>query len=465
MRKLIIANVHSVRVTLTVLASLVLIFNALLITPNIAKAKGDDIVSIKFVRIAQTGDDPPGITGPLTGFGTTFSLFDSRRNGPAIDATRGVLFVGRDAAVPAGSSNNSGVFLGNGNELFTIANNALNPPGGVGTLVNFSEPGLSSTGIVFNGRDASFRSGIFAEPFGILSLRSITQFFDEIPGFNLRFNSVQDLNVSGTHVAFKSTYVVGTSDVRWGIHAGRIIKIGVSIAPDLYTVALTGDDPPGIVGPFYPLGYLSHTNSGPVVVFSAQDEELNSGIFKAGFPIGRLGSTPPRKIQTLLSTGDPLPGSLGNFIAASNLDMYDSEISFWALGSTGRVGVCAMNTQNGSIRKIAEQYEESPGLMGPFEQFSATAISDSRVAFFARDADMNQGVFVSVDGNLRVIVDSFSTLDGKRVSEINFVEQGLHVNSMAFAVKFTDGSQAIYRADLESGKIKKEKKSAFPTLM
>lgn len=460
MRRLFISNAHSVRITLTGLALLALIFNALLITPEAAKAKGDDIVSIKFVRIAKTGDDPPGIaTGPLTGFGSTLSLFDSTRNGPAIDEARRVVFVGRDATIPATSFNSSGVFLGNGTQLFTIADRSLNPPGGVGNLIDFEEPDVSSAGVVFQGRDASFRTGIFADPGGILSLRPVAQFFDEIPGFNLRFNSVNDLNVSGTYVAFKSTYLVGTSDLRWGIHVGRIIKIGVPLTPDLYTVVLTADDPPGIVGPIYPRGYLSHTNSGPLVAFSAQDENLNSGIFTGSFPIGRLGSTPPRKLQTLISTYDPLPGSLGSFVAATNLDMYDSEISFWALGSTGRVGICAINTKNRSVRKIAEQYEDAPGPVGQFEAFWSSAISDSLVAFFAKDSAGNQGLFVSVDGNLRVIVDSFSTLGGKRVSEINFVEQGLHGTSLAFAVKFTDGSQAIYRADLELGKIKKEKKN------
>jgi hypothetical protein len=176
------------------------------------------------------------------------------------------------------------------------------------------------------------------------------------------------------------------------------------------------------------------------------------------FPIGRIGSTPPRKLQTIISTGDPLPRSLGNFIAALNLDMYGSEISFGVFGSTGRTGVCAINTQNRNIRKIAEQYEDAPGPMGTFDQFRSAAISDSLVAFSATDSSGNQGLFVSLDGNLHVIVDSFSTLNGKRVSEINFVEQGLHGTTLAFADKFTDGSQAIYRADLELGKIKKGEK-------
>lgn len=459
MRKTIPPKAWSARIRLAGLAVLALISNALLITPEAAKAKGDDIVSINFVRIAQTSDDPPGITGPLTSFGTSASFFDSTVRGPAIDEARRVVFVGRDAAVPATSSNASGVFLGDGTQLFTIADRSLNPPGVVGNLVGFDEPDISSAGVVFNGRDASFRSGIFAELGGILGMRSVAQFFDEIPGFNLRFNSVDDPNLSGTFAAFRSTYLVGPSDLGWGLHVGRIVRIGVSIAPDLYTVVLTGDDPPGIVGPFYPLGYLSHTNSGPLVAFSAQDEEFNSGIFTGSFPIGRIGSTPPRKLQTIVSTGDPLPGSLGGFLAALNLDMYDTEVSFWAFGSTGRVGVCTVNVNNRNVRRIAEQYEDAPGQMDQFEQFQATAISDSLVAFSARDSAGHQGLFVSVGENLRLIVDSFSTLDGKQVSEINFVEQGLNGTSLAFAVKFTDGSEAVYRADLELGKIKKGKKN------
>jgi hypothetical protein len=457
MRKPTTSKTQSIRITLTGLALLGVMFNALLITPEAAKAKGDDVVSINFVGIAQRGDDPPGITGPLLSFGTSTTFFDSTVRGPAIDEARRVIFVGRDATVPATSFSASGVFLGDGTQLFTIADRNLNPPGVVGNLIGFEEPDLSSAGIVFTGRDASGRMGIFADPGGILSLRPVAQIFDEIPGFNLSFNTVDEPNVSGTFVSFKSTYVVGTSDLGWGIHVGRIITFGVSISPDLYTVVLTGDDPPGIVGPFYPLGYLSHTNSGPLVAFSAQDEELNSGIFTGSFPIGRIGSTPPRKLQTIISTGDPLPGSLGSFLAALNLDMYDSEVSFWVLGSTGRTGVCTINIKNGSVSKIAEQFEDAPGPMGYFDQFQATAISDSLVAFSASDAAGNQGLFVSVDGNLRVIVDSFTTLDGKTVSEINFVEQGLSGTSLAFAVKFTDGSEAIYRADLEIGKIKKGK--------
>lgn len=459
MRKLIISNVHSVRITLIGLALLAWIFNALLISPEAAKAKGDDVVSVNFVRIARTGDDPPGMTGPLTSFGTTASLFDCVVHGPAVDDARRVVFAARDAAVPATSSNASGVFLGNGTQLFTIADRSLNPPGFVEKLIDFKEPNVASAGVVYYGRDASFRTGIFEEPGGILNLTSVAQFFDPIPGFDLRFNSVDDPNFSRTYVAFRSTYLVGPAELGWGIHVGHVIKYGPSITPDLYTVVLMGDDPPGIVGPFDRLGYFSHTSSGPTVAFSAHDEEFNGGIFTGSFPIGRIGSTPPRKLQTIISTGDPLPGSLGSFLAALNLDMYDSDVSFWALGSTNRIGVFVVNTKSRSVRKIAEQFEDAPGPMGQFDDFWGTAISDSLVAFFAKDTAGNQGLFVSVDGNLRVIVDSFSTLGGKRVSEINFVEQALSGTSLAFAVKFTDGSEAIYRADLELGKIKKEKKN------
>jgi hypothetical protein len=294
-----------------------------------------EIISRQLVRIAQTGDAPPGGTGAVTSFDIVRGNAITQSNAPAVHETRRVVFVGRDASNPLNSFFNSGIFMGEGYGFITVADSFTNPLGIVGNLANFTDPAISPFGVVFSGLDASFRGGIFTDPTGATLLRSLAQAGDEIPipGSNDTFNGVGAATISGVYVVHSGTFPVGIGG-KEGIFVAKTITNFGSIAPNRYAVAITGDDPPGPVGPLALFGgFDALANSGATVVFTARDADYNNGIFVGSFPIGPRLSPPQRRLRTIISTGDPLPGTNGNFFTtglAGCLDLDGQELVFRA---------------------------------------------------------------------------------------------------------------------------------------
>jgi hypothetical protein len=465
-------NLTSIRVHLHCLVLLSLLLSAFSIVPKTTQAAAD-ISFVSFNRLAATGDDPPGMTGAFTDFDIfRYNIgFPIQINAPAIGESGRVAFVGRDAALPVDSVFNSGIFTADGvnitdfgivrndrtnitaanlsrnsTQIFTAADRADNAPGNVGNFVSFSEPGISGAGVAFRGRDSIFRSGIFVRLGGILGLTSVAQFGDSVPGFDDTFNSVSSPNISGNIVAFEGNFPAGVADKR-GIFFGTAVRFSLlPITPTRLTIAVTGDDPPGSVGPLVDFGggVDNVTNLRSTVVFRGQDADFNDGIFMGGFQL----RAQVRNLQTVVSEGDALPGLDGSFTGSQGLDLNETKLVFRAFSTAFDEGIFAADLETGSIVKIAKKFEEAPGSVGQFAVFESSAVSDSMVAFTARDAGGNQGLYVSIDDRLTKIADTFDTLNRKRIAAITFGAQGLDGTSLAFGVTFADGSQAVYRADL-----------------
>ena len=130
-------------------------------------------LTVTFVRIAQTGDDPPGLTGPLTDFDAFCSGSPLQSLAPSVDVNGRVTFTGVDTVSPPCLSPAAGVFLGTGDgTLTTVVDRSTDPPGTVGSFANFEAPAVGPYGVAFYGRDASFVSGIFTDPTGPISLKT-----------------------------------------------------------------------------------------------------------------------------------------------------------------------------------------------------------------------------------------------------------------------------------------------------
>ena len=457
MTKHCLPNVRPVRAPLAALTFFAVVCGALSFAPQSA-AKSVNVVKVNFVRIAATGDDPPGATGPFTGFDIVSQGFTIQINAPALDETGRVAFVGRDGNTPSGR----GVYIGHGPQIVTIADRSDDAPGLVGPYTFFREPAISPFGVVFQGGDAFFRTGIFADPTGSLGLRPIAQFFDRLPGSTDTFNFVSHPNISGVYIAFWGNFPAGVAD-KEGVFVGRTIRTSGSIVPDLFLVAATGDDPAGPVGPIDSFGIFdSITNSGSLAAFVATDANFNDGIFVGSFPVGSALVPPRRNFRPVLSEGDPLPGGFGPLFAPDFIDIDGPELAFhdYSLsGSNFEQGIFVVDIQSRKVRTVVATPHDPPGRVGPIgDQGMIPAISESMVAFVATDAAGNAGLFINIEGALHLIVDTFGTIDGKRVSHISFGAQGLNGPSAAFGVQFTDGSQAVYRADLTVEKQKKPKK-------
>jgi len=423
-----------------------------------AQAAGS--TSVTFVPIAKTGDDPPGITGPFTDFD---SFYNGQGSGwpPSVDTDGQVVFVGVDTVAPPPLSPSSGVFLGAGpGTVSTVMDRSGDPPGYVGTFANFESAVDGPGGVAFYGRDASFFSGIFAKYASgptSLSFKTVASTGVRVPATQTTFNGVHDPNIFLTYIAFDGDFPDGIANQN-GIFIGDTFKPAGSTLPSLFAVAMTGDDPPGVVGPFV------YGLSSPVVIgyygaaaFTGHDANFNQGIFLGAYDV--TAPPPNRVITTVISSGDALPGSAGQFIGTlSSLGSDGENIAFSAQGTNGP-GAYVYSTTSASFRKIAQLGDKAPGRVGAFTSFGNVAVSGTLAAFSATDAAGNNGLFLSVSGQTVDIVDNFTMLNGKRVSAVSFGRQGLalHANStppvnptahLAFAVLFTDGTQGIYRADV-----------------
>jgi hypothetical protein len=404
---------------------------------------------VTFVRIAQTGDDPPGVTGPFTDFDTFCNGSPLQNLAPSVDVYGRVVFAGVDTVAPPCLSAAAGVFIGIGTgTLGTVKDRTDDPPGNVSTFANLAAPVIGPYGIVFYGRDSSFRSGIFtlfvSGPTS-LAFKTVAATDRQVPETTAQFNGVSDPRIFNNLIAFDGDYPAGVGDQK-GIFIGDTFKYAGSLLPPLFAVAMTGDDPPGVVGPFSRVpGPTS-----PVVIgsdgsaaFIGNDADFNYGIFQGTYD---FSGPPNRIITTLISSGDPLPGSAGQFIFAQWLGSDGEQVAFSGIGTSGS-GAYVYSTASASLQKIAESGEAAPGLIGAYANFEYVAVFGKLTAFTATDAAGNRGLFLNISGQTFDVLNNFRTLDGKLVSSICFGAQGLSGRHLAFAVLFADGSQGIYRAD------------------
>ena len=68
--------------------------------------------------------------------------------------------------------------------------------------------------------------------------------------------------------------------------------------------------------------------------------------------------------------------------------------------------------------------------------------------FTATLSNGRQSVFVERLGEVSVVATTANPLDGKAVTSFEIGADGLSGSSAAFKVNFTDGSKAIYRAEM-----------------
>src|ERR1700686_2561268 len=272
------------------------------------QADGQVLVTpLIFFRIAQTGETPPGGTGPFTGFQAFCNGTPLQKLAPSVDADGQVVFVGEDTAPPPCVSG-SGVFLGSGpGPLSTVIDRSVNPPGIVSTFADFEEPVVGPYGVAFWGRDSSFLNGIFARFVGVgVVLKTVAATYSQVPGTTSTFNGVDDPRIFNNLIAFDGRFPAGVGNQE-GIFIGDTSTFGGSLLPPLFAVAMTGDDPPGVVGPFSSLPGGQGLTS-PVVIgdqgsaaFIGNDANFNYGIFQGTYDII---APPNRIITTLISSGD-----------------------------------------------------------------------------------------------------------------------------------------------------------------
>jgi hypothetical protein len=428
---------------------------AILLLGTASLATAADLASVSFVRIAQTGDDPPGSTGPLTGFDIQIFGLPNQGNAPAVDETRRVVFVGRDFPLTT-TTPNSGVFGGSGNGVSVIADRSTPGPFPPQPLIYFSEPALTPFGTTFYAADALFRSMIYVRGAAAIGSKILAKSFDPVPSASPEiFNGVSGSTMSGVYISFGGDFPAGSA-ARSGLFTGRVFApSSATIVPELFAVALSGDDPPGPVGPFDRISFCCGrrwSNCGASTAFAASDTNFNDGVFIGSFTISPTLLLRParRTFRTVISEGDQLPNAGGSFTSAGGISYDCSHVLFTAANTGNQWGVYQADLATGVISPVVRQGQAAPSPIGTFDNYSALGVLSNAgfTVIYARTFAPEQAIFVKGSGPLRKVVGTGDRLDGKRISLITFGPAGVAGTTLAFGVEFTDGTQGIYRADL-----------------
>ncbi len=349
-----------------------------------------------------------------------------------------------------------------------IADTGTAVPGGAGNFSTLGSPSLGAAGLVFSGRDAASRKGVYAFVDGNLTTLADTA-SSVLAGDGL-FTDFGDLPTAGAaDMAFR-----GLSATQDGIYAGR---------PGMLTAVADRNAPiPGGAGNFT----------------SFSDPRINHALaFLGGGSGGQQGiyAWSSGLLALVADKNTPMPGTAGNFAFFGSYPATDgTEVVF--RGSGLRKGIYLF--REGVISVVADSATAVPGGEGTFAVFGEPLTKGGQVVFQGRNNNGHQGIFLSSGGVLQPLVDVntpipgggenflfFGTslgFDGGKVAflggsasgrlgvylyadgevltvadlsgeldgrtPVSFSYPSLRGNSVAFLAVFSDGSRGVYRADL-----------------
>lgn len=195
----------------------------------------------------------------------------------------------------------------------------------------------------------------------------------------------------------------------------------------LFKLADSDTNRPGSTNKFANFNRRPSIYSNKVLLYG-QDVTGNAGVYACLYPFSSL--------ITVADYSTKAPGSNSEFRDFQSLSMGDSQAAFYGQTIAGHGIYKAV--LGGGLTKVVDQSDFA--LIEPM-----VATRGGRVAFVGGPG--YPGLYHQVNGKLELITDSLSSLDGKSVSLLKFGPQGLGGYNLAFWVRFSDHSTAIYRAD------------------
>ncbi|HKV11464.1 MAG TPA: hypothetical protein VJ725_25190 [Thermoanaerobaculia bacterium] len=340
-----------------------------------------------------------------------------------------------------GSSNEldgfrDGVYLRRGGTLQVVADSETIRPGtGVPFGEGFWRAALDDGMLVFVNEDrSSQRGGVYRHGDG--GLQVIADHTTPIPGGEpnhfLSFGDVavhqgQVLFGAGTHYYFG----VWHQDGLYRAAGGALTRVVDATTPI-----------PGGSGSFELVGEVGMDASGFAFTMPHRDSTWEDGIYRSvGAGLQRVAD---------LSTVAPHSGTP---FESFDVFGYDARtVAFKAFAG----GKPAIYLYDGELRVIASRQTPYPGSGQSFAGFAnRLATSKGRVAFLGfrnpPGQPSQEGLFVADGGELRLIVEMGSVLDGRVVSEIDLSQGGFDWPHLAFTVAFAEGGEALFRYTAPGG--------------
>lgn len=359
-----------------------------------------------------------------------------------------------------------------------IADESTSIPDGSGTFTGFDPPSVSGGKVAFMGNGASSQKGVYTNVPG--SLTKVVDRNDTVPGEVFNYGNFNSFSFDGTNVAY--TYTGGgiytnvggtfnivaapstasfptaipggsgdfTSLATPSIHGGKVAfeGSGASSQNGIYSnssgtlgaVADTGTPiPPALADNFTSFnGPAIH--SGNVAFRGASSFPASNGIYTS---IG--GST-----SAVADLTTSIPSGSGSFTGFNDPSFDGTNVVFPGTGAS-QSGI--YTDLGGSLVAVADETTLIPDGSGTFTSFSSPTLDGGVIAFVGGGSASQLGIYSTHGGSLMKVIDNGDLLDGKVIASSSLAlrlatDEGLDGDSIAFEVRFDDGTEGIYLATL-----------------
>lgn len=366
-------------------------------------------ITFAFTKIAdRTTSVPDGSGSVFSGFGN-----------PSIEGD----YVAFSASTfrPADGTSGRGVYKYRSGMLTRVADwNTPVPEGPSNFSWAFGDPSLSNGHVAFLGGSA-IGLGIYTDMTGALSRAVDTS--TPIPGRSANFARFEQASLDANRIAFRGW---NSSESDQGIYIWDSVGTLTRVA-DLNTPI------PGGGGTF--TNFQNPQLSGVSVLFPGWGAPSQAGIY-----ISRSGT-----LARVVDTNTPVPGTSGTFVGVPEGRLSGNGIAFIGIPETYIQGI--YTAVSGTLTRIVDRNTPLPNGSGTFSDgFGEFSFSNGHLAFRG-SAPNRRGIYTDLTGSVTTVIENGMLLEGKTVSELDFSREGFDVVSLAFSVRFTDGSAAIYRAD------------------
>jgi hypothetical protein len=407
-----------------------------------------EAVNFTFTKIVDSNTPIPNGNGNFSrrpsGLAASFNVFSA-----SID-NNNIAFQG------FGSDSQSGIYANIGGVLSVVADTNTPIPNGTGNFAfgSFGQSfggtfDLDGNNIAFVGIDSNSQSGVYTNIGGVLSKIADTN--TPIPDGTGNFSSFFGPALEGDTLAFSGSR---SDPETFEFLEGAIytsVNGVLSVVPETNTLI-----PPGGIGQYTFVS--SPSLDGDTIAFSRSEFFIDE---EGNFIIGQDGiyTSIGGVLNVIADTNTPILGGSSNFEFFGDLSIEDDTVTFLASGGIYR-------SVGGNLDVVVESNTILPDgnkLCG-FDPFISVEgnniVFGSIVCDPVTNAFLTGGIYAYLDENLVKVIDFEDSLDGKEVSQALFAGSNvLNKDSIAFWVRFRDGSDGIYLAQVVPESVPEEPSS------
>lgn len=372
---------------------------------NLLAGQEAQAISFNFTSIVNSNTIAPDSTIP-------FNRFDFASLNGGYVAFRGFT---------SSTNTDVGLYLSGNNTLTRIVNRQTLIPQGVTSTSIFTSPkDFSNQGgnIFFFSNESTADAGIYSYVGN--SLQLIADKSSAIP------------NGSGTFAGFSFAAPQISNNIVSFIGGGPSGQQGIYQYQNqtLSRAINTTYSIPSGTGNF--TSFTTFDSNGSNLAFIGNGTNSQSGIYTS---IGGV-------LSKIADKQTPMLGGTGNFSSFGNVVIDGSNNTFFtAYDASGLAGL--YSSSGGSLNLLVDT--AALGL-SYFGKFSA---SNGNVAFLGYDHNGLAGIYTNLGGSVRQVVRVGDLFNGKSISTLSFSDSALEGDSLAFTVRFSDASSAVYLAQAQ----------------